>query len=99
MCCLRRMQANSCCSWRINGRIDAKRLSVKNPVGAVAAAIVATDAVAMEEAAVTRCLIRAKGEMKVVVLMDHPKNVASIAANRAILPRNADPRRRWASLV
>jgi hypothetical protein len=32
-------------------------------------------------------------------LMDHPKNVASIAANRAILPRNADPRRRWASFV
>jgi hypothetical protein len=59
------MRANSCCSWRSNGRLDAKRLSVKNPMGAVAAATVATDPVAMEEAAVTRCLIRAKGEKKV----------------------------------
>jgi hypothetical protein len=35
------MRADNCCSWRSNGRLDAKRLIVKNQVGAAVVAAVA----------------------------------------------------------
>jgi hypothetical protein len=88
------MLVGSCCSRRSNGRLTAKHLPVKNSVGEVATAEVVV--VVVDEATVTRYLIRAKVRKKEAVPMGHPKNVAFVVTNWVILPESADLRRRCA---